>query len=283
MAAGVIKNMSDFRLEPTFQILFPNPSVHQDMDFQETSEEEEEEELEDDGEERESGYIGKCLKSANWSGACQSPSPVAKSTETTSQLLRFTELINNDIQKYFGRKSKDDDPDSCNIYEDRFCSGKSGRELYYADLIKIAQDGDQDEEEPDISLLAPGEIGTQALKLICDRESVKKLGPLAELFEYGLYKYMKPAALSRRDSRRQKLNRKYANVIPMHRRQLPSSFWKEPISLVPGCILHTSTPDFSDLLANWTSESNGQELQVTRELSSEINSQSLESESYSVV
>ncbi|XP_051877248.1 protein PERCC1 [Pristis pectinata] len=281
MAAGVIKNMSDFRLAPTFQLPFLNLSVHQDMDFQETSEEEEE--LEDDGEERESGSISKCIESENWSAACELFTPVANNTETTLQLLRFTELINNDIQKYFGRKSKDDDPDSCNIYEDRFYSGKSGRELYYADLIKIAQDGDQEEEEPHVSLLPPKEIDTQALKLICDRESIKKLGPLAELFEYGLYKYMKPATLNRRDSRMQKLDRKYANVIPMHRRRLPSSFWKEPFSLVPGCILHTSTPDFSDLLANWTSESNGQELQVTREISIEINRQSLESEPYQVV
>uniref|UniRef100_UPI00398F16C5 protein PERCC1 n=1 Tax=Pristiophorus japonicus TaxID=55135 RepID=UPI00398F16C5 len=282
MAAGVIKNMSDFRLVPSFQLPFLNLSVHQDMDFQETSEEEEE--LEDDSEERVSGSITKCFESENWSPACQPLSPVANSTDTTMQLLRFTELINNDIQKYFGRRNKDDDPDACNIYEDRFSSGKSGRELYYADLIRIAQDGDQEEEESHVPLTPPREIDIQALKLICDRESIKKLGPLAELFEYGLHKYMKQTILNRRDSRRQKLDRKYANVIPMHRRQLPLSFWREPISSMPGCILHTSTPDFSDLLANWTSESNGQELQqVTREISTEINRQSLESESYQIV
>ncbi|XP_062913517.1 protein PERCC1 [Mobula hypostoma] len=281
MAAGVIKNMSDFRLAQAFQLPFLNLDVHQDTGFQETSEEEEE--LEDNSEEQNSGSIRKCPGGENCSATHQSFTPVARSTKTTLQLLRFTELINNDIQKYFGRKSKDDDPDSCNIYEDRFYSGKSGRELYYADLIKIAQDGDQEEEEPNVSLLQPKEIDTQALELICDRESIKKLGPLAELFEYGLYKYMKPSTLNRRDNRMQKLDQKYANVIPMHRRKLPSSFWKEPVSLVPSCILHTSTPDFSDLLANWTSESNGQELQVTREISTEINRQSLESEPYQVV
>ncbi|XP_072915982.1 protein PERCC1 [Hemitrygon akajei] len=281
MAAGVIKNMSDFRLTQAFQLPFLNLDVHQDTDFQETSEEEEE--LEDNSEEQNSGSISKCIGGENYGAMHQSFTPAANCTKTTLQLLRFTELINNDIQKYFGRKSKDDDPDSCNIYEDRFYSGKSGRELYYADLIKIAQDGDQEEEEPNVSLLQPKEIDTQALELICDRESIKKLGPLAELFEYGLYKYMKLSTLKRKDSRMQKLDQKYANVIPMHRRKLPSSFWKEPVSLVPSCILHTSTPDFSDLLANWTSESNGQELQVTREISVEINRQSLESEPYQAV
>ncbi|XP_078096003.1 uncharacterized protein percc1 [Mustelus asterias] len=282
MAAGVIKNMSDFRLVPTFQLPILNLTVYQDMEFQETSEEEED--LEDDSEEREPGSVTKCNQSENWTAARQSFNSVANSTDTTLQLLRFTELINNDIQKYFGRKNKDDDPDACNIYEDRFSSGKSGRELYYADLIRIARDGDQEEEESHAPLSPSRELDIQALKLICDRESIKKLGPLAELFEYGLHKYMKQTILNRKDNKRQRLGRKYANIIPMHRRRLPLSFWREPVSPVPGCILHTSTPDFSDLLANWTSESNGQELQqVAREISAEINRQSLESESYQVV
>ncbi|XP_060696958.1 protein PERCC1 [Hemiscyllium ocellatum] len=281
MAAGVIKNMSDFKLVPTFQLPMLNITVHQDMDFQETSEEEEE--FEDDSEDRESESVTKCIESENWTPACLSFNPIANNTDTTLQLLRFTELINNDIQKYFGRKNKDDDPDACNIYEDRFSSGKSGRELYYADLIRIAQDGDQEEDESHVHLTSPRDIDIQALKLICDKESIKKLGPLAELFEYGLHKYMKQTIFNRRDSKRQRLDRKYANVIPMHNRRLPLSFWREPISAVPCCVLHTCTPDFSDLLANWTSESSGQELQVTREISTEINRQSMESESYQVV
>ncbi|XP_048465236.1 protein PERCC1 [Rhincodon typus] len=281
MAAGVIKNMSDFRLVPTFQLPMLNINVHQDMDFQETSEEEEE--FEDDSENKEPESVTKCIESENWTPACQSLNPI-ENTDTTLQLLRFTDLINNDIQKYFGRKNKDDDPDACNIYEDRFSSGKSGRELYYADLIRIAQDGDQEEEEAHVPLTCPREIDIQALKLICDRESIKKLGPLAELFEYGLHKHMKETILNRRDSKRQRLDRKYANIIPMHSRRLPLSFWREPISAMPGCVLHTCTPDFSDLLANWTSESNGQELQqVTREISTEVNRYSMESESYQVV
>ncbi|XP_072335961.1 protein PERCC1 [Scyliorhinus torazame] len=245
--------MSDFKLVPTFQLPILNLTVYQDMDFQETSEEEED--LEDDSGEREPGSVTKCMERKNWTDARQSFDPVTSSADSTLQLLRFTELINNDIQKYFGRKNKDDDPDACNIYEDRFSSGKSGRELYYADLIRIAQDGDQEEEESHVSFTPSREIDIQTLKLICDRESNRKLGPLAELFEYGLHKYMKQTVLNRRDSKRQKLDRKYGNIIPMHRRRLPLSFWREPVSPMPGCILHTSTPDFSDLLANWTSES----------------------------
>ncbi|XP_042197108.1 protein PERCC1 [Callorhinchus milii] len=279
MAAGVIKNMSDFRLVPTFQLPFLNLSA-QDMDFQETSEEEED--IEDESGERD---INKCPESEHWDPRSQPFTTVTSSTEMTLQLLNFTELINSDIQKYFGRKAKEDDPDACNIYEDRFSAGKSGRELYYADLIRIAQNGDLEEDDSHVPLTPPREIDTQTLKLLCDRESIQKLGPLGELFEYGLRKYMKQAILSRRrDGKRQKLDRKYANIIPMHKRRLPSSFWREPISPTTSvCILHTSTPDFSDLLANWTSESNGQDLQVTREIASEMNGQSLELESYQVI
>lgn len=35
------------------------------------------------------------------------------------------------------RKKKDED--SCDIYEDKWVTTKSGRELYYADLLRIAQ------------------------------------------------------------------------------------------------------------------------------------------------
>ncbi|XP_055507862.1 protein PERCC1 [Leucoraja erinacea] len=273
MAAGVVKSLADFRPAPSFQLSFLNLGLHQDMDFQGTSDEEEEEEEED--EVREAGSTDP--------GDCPSPTPDTHMAQTTLQLLRFTQIINTDIQRYFGRKSKDDDPDSCNIYEDRFYSGKSGRELYYADLIKVAQDGEQDEEELRATSRPPRDIDTLALKHVCNRESIQQLGPLAELFEYGLHQYMKPTAVRRRDNRRQKVDQKHVHIVPMHRRRLPSSFWEEPISPLPACTLHTSTPDFSDLLANWTSESNGPELQVGREISTEINRQVLESETYQLV
>ncbi|XP_078274527.1 protein PERCC1 [Rhinoraja longicauda] len=276
MAAGVVNSLSDFRAAPSYQLPFLNLGVHQDMDFQETSEEEEE--VEEEEEEEDGVGEAGSTEPGDWRAPCPSPSPDTHTAQTTLQLLRFTQIINTDIRRYFGRKSKDDDPDSCNIYEDRFYSGKSGRELYYADLIKIAQDGDQEEEELHATSRLTRDMDSLAGKMVCDRESIQRLGPLAELFEYGLHKYLKPAAINRRHSRGQKLDQKYAHLVPMHSRRLPSSFWKEPVSLVPACTLHTSTPDFSDLLANWTSESNGQELQVAREISTEISRQALESE-----
>uniref|UniRef100_H3AXQ2 Proline and glutamate rich with coiled coil 1 n=1 Tax=Latimeria chalumnae TaxID=7897 RepID=H3AXQ2_LATCH len=236
MAAGVIRNSTDFKLPTAFQHSFLNPSVHQDMDFQDLSDEEdEEEEMEDELDETQIGPKNQNSEKGNWNSIANS---TPQNVEMASQLLRFAELINKDIQRYFGRKSKEEDPDSCNIYEDRFSSGKSGRELYYADLLRIARSGDNEEEES-----------------ICDKDGIQKLGPLSELFEYGLHRYLKQRSFESRDGRKQKLERKYAHVIPMYKRRLPPSFWKEPSPSSP-YILNSNTPDFSDLLANWTSDTN---------------------------
>ncbi|KAM9101896.1 protein PERCC1 isoform 2-T2 [Sarcophilus harrisii] len=253
MAAGVIRNLCDFRLQAAFHQPFLPTSGHRDPDFPETSEEEEE-----DGEEEEEGEkLGDNLELAGSNPGCQrsdqnlitgptrsSPS----SAEMTLQLLRFSELISCDIQKYFGQKTKDDDPDACNIYEDCRPPGKSARELYYADLMQIVQSGDQEDEDTDVVGLPKG-LDCPA-RFISSRDRSQKLGPLVELFEYGLCQYARQRVS---DSRRLRLEKKYGHITPMHKRKLPQSFWKEPApsSL---CLLNTSTPDFSDLLANWTSD-----------------------------
>ncbi|RXM32462.1 hypothetical protein EOD39_0216 [Acipenser ruthenus] len=249
MAAGVIRNLTDFRL--AFQHPFYTLTDQQeDMDFQEGSSEEEEEEgkmeEEEEGEEEEE------------EGAGDTDAPQHSShstTEMTIQLLRFADLINCDIQRYFGKKSKEEDPDACEIYEDRLSSvGRSGRELYYADLMRVAQSRGREEEGEEEEEELP-----HALRALCSQDSIQQLGPLAELFSVGLRRYVKPGGTEH--ARRQKGERRHGQGVPMCKRRLPPSFWAEPTPHPPACLLSTTnTPDFSDLLANWTCESS-QELQ----------------------
>ncbi|XP_069037009.1 protein PERCC1 [Lepisosteus oculatus] len=197
--------------------------------------------------------------------------------EVTCQLLHFADLISCDIQRYFGRKSKEEDPDACDIYEDRdgAFSGKSGRERYYADLVKMAQTGDQeDEDSPPHPLTPPGEPDCQVLRALCSRENIQTLGPLAELFDYGLRRFV-------RLGRQQRGDRRHTQIVPMCKRRLPPSFWTEP-SPHPACLLSvSSTPDFSDLLANWTSESSHELQAAGRESPGELSRQTLDT-GYSV-
>ena len=57
-----------------------------------------------------------------------------------SELLKFAENASMDIQRFFGRAKGEED--ACDVYEDKWAATKSGRELYYADLIRMAQGGD---------------------------------------------------------------------------------------------------------------------------------------------
>lgn len=110
MAAGVIRPLCDFRLPlPALQpFLSPVPEPP------DTSEEEEgeEEELEAEGPE---GH-GPNFCTPGW--APEDPPLDPSSPETPLQLLRFSELISGDIQRYFGRKDRGQDPDACDIYAD---------------------------------------------------------------------------------------------------------------------------------------------------------------------
>uniref|UniRef100_A0A8C3T366 Proline and glutamate rich with coiled coil 1 n=2 Tax=Chelydra serpentina TaxID=8475 RepID=A0A8C3T366_CHESE len=277
MAAGVIRNLAEFRLPASFQHSFLHPTPPQDMDFQDLSEEEEEVEEEDEYDVEEED-----------SPPCHSPGREGEKVtadcsqsdaEMTLQLLKFSELISCDIQRYFGRKAKDEDPDSCNIYEDCFSPCWLGRELYYADLMRLAQSGELDDEDAQGPAAPLGQLDQRVWKSICNKDGAQKLGPLAELFEYGLRRFLKRRAA---DGRKLRLEKKYAHIMPMHKRKLPQSFWKEP-SPSPPCILNTNPPDFSDLLANWTSEP-GQELPSTgRELAGELARPAMETDQFSVL
>ncbi|XP_069838258.1 protein PERCC1 [Dendropsophus ebraccatus] len=268
MATGVIRNLSEFKLPPPFQHSFLFPTLTQDVDFHESSEEEdellEEDELEDLSyrEEQDAGSTSDV--SSRDASSEDTPS------EMTERLLKFSELISNDIQRYFGQKTKEEDPDSCNIYEDYFTPRMyGGQELYYQDLVKMAQSKDHDRDDPFHSFTPRTEIDHKILKTICTKEDPKKLGPLTELFDFGLRKYTRQKVPVGKDARVHRLDRKYAHIVPMHRRMLPLSFWKEP-SPIPSCILNTNTPDFSDLLENWTSDTHHELQSAGRDLMSEF-------------
>ncbi|XP_075686807.1 protein PERCC1 [Rhinoderma darwinii] len=265
MATGVIRNVLEFKLPPPFQHPFLFPALTQDVDFQDSSEEDDEM-LEED--EMEDLSYGEAQDKSTSDGSHDASSE--ESPTMTEQLLKFSDLISNDIQKYFGQKSKEEDPDSCNIYEDYFTPRMyGGQEMYYQDLVKMAQSKDHDRDDSFHPLTPPVEIDQKILKTICTKGDPKKLGPLTELFDFGLRKYTRQKMATGKDGRLHRLDRKYAHIVPMHRRLLPLSFWKEP-SPVPSCILNTNTPDFSDLLENWTSDTHHELQSAGRDLMSEF-------------
>ncbi|KAK2097265.1 Protein percc1 [Saguinus oedipus] len=242
MAAGVIRPLCDFQLP----LLRHHPFSPSDPEPPETSEEEDEEEEE----ELEGEGLGSCSPIHPNSGRAEATPEAApqgpSSPESPLQLLRFSEFISDDIQRYFGRKDKGLDPDACDIYADSHPAGVTARELYYVDLVHLARGGaleDKDTPEPRVP---KGQVHRPGLS----GDRVQPLGPLAELFDYGLRRYWGPRAAA---SWSLKLERKYGHITPMAQRKLPPSFWKEPTPSPLG-LLHPGTPDFSDLLASWSAE-----------------------------
>lgn len=266
---GIMQSLGKFRLPMAFQHSFLPPTICQEMVFQDLSEEEGmEDDEEEEEEEREDMEVGGGPAGHSPArGEQAAPTDAGPSeAQMTLQLLQFAERINEDIQRYFGRKSKEEDTDSCNVYENGCSPPLSGQVLYYTDLVRISQSGELEEEE---DLSDPLKTLTHRDQQLCQPlcGNSEKLGPLAELFEYGLCRYLKEQASP--DSRKLRLERKYAHVTPMHGRKLPQSFWKEP-SPSPTCILNSNPPDFSDLLANWTSETSQEELNTTTEMNRRV-------------
>uniref|UniRef100_A0A672TLH0 Proline and glutamate rich with coiled coil 1 n=2 Tax=Strigops habroptila TaxID=2489341 RepID=A0A672TLH0_STRHB len=226
MAAGIIRPLAELRLPSPFphSLLLP---MRPEPDFPDLSEEEDEEE-EDEEEAAEESV--------------RPEPPVPSTAETTLRLLKFSELISCDIQRYFGRRGQEEAADSRGVPED---CGSPRRA----------------EPQPEAPRGSPG--------------AVHRLGPLAELFEYGVHRCLPPRAAS---GKTQRLERKYGHITPMHRRKLPPSFWREP-GPGPAGLLHAGTPDFSDLLANWTVEP-GPELGAGRALQPEAARPGLEAEPF---
>ncbi|CAI9172583.1 unnamed protein product [Rangifer tarandus platyrhynchus] len=249
MAAGVIRQLCDFRLPLPALRPFP-PLAPEPPDTSEEEEEGEEEELEAEGPEGHSP----APRSPGWAPEVLPQDP--SGPETPLQLLRFSELISGDIQRYFGRKDRGQDPDTCDIYADGRLASSSARELSCADLVRPARSAPpEDHEATEPRGCSPGCPEGQARGPGLGGDGPPLLGPLAELFDYGLRQCSGPQAA---DSRRLRLERKYGHITPMTQRKLPPSFWREPAPSPLG-LLHPGTPDFSDLLASWSAEA-GSEL-----------------------
>ncbi|XP_036771581.1 protein PERCC1 [Manis pentadactyla] len=241
MAAGAVRPLCDFWLPPPSH----GPFLPADLESPDTSEEEEEE----------SEEPGACRPASQDSGWAKAPPEAAPpgpgSPETPRQLLRFSELISGDIQRYFGRKGRGQDPEACHIYADSHLASSSARELDCTDLGCLARGGTpEDDEAAEPEAQSPRGPEGQARGPGLTRDLVLPLGPLAELFDYGL---LRCSGLGVTAGRRLRLQRKYGHITPMTQRQLPPSFWKEPAPSPLG-LLHPGTPDFSDLLASWSAE-----------------------------
>ena len=204
--------------------------------------------------------------------------------DVTTQLLDFVDRVNYDIQKYFSHKK---DCDSCDIYEDKWKSGgKSGRELYYADLLRMAR-GCIEEEKKSPS---PGrvknspDVSPDTTEYSGKMDKAVGLGPLSDLFKSSSpidlsgYKKIRDVKKDNGKSINTKVSSKDSNrgiavspekmvdLGPMMHRKLPESFWVEPKikeiaknkeSLkTTKCDLPNSPSnlDFSDLLDIWSGE-----------------------------
>lgn len=174
-----------------------------------------------------------------------------KTPDITQRLLNFADMVNQDIKKFFGRK-KDDE--SCDIYEDKWVATKSGRELYYADLLRIAH-GESVELNKTIKNMSsqnsPNNNNDSKYRYTGKMDTKAGLGPLNELFDLGLKK------INTKKIKRPKIEKKIEEIIPMQQRKLPDSFWKEPgtnsDSRLNGtnALQSSRAPDFSDLLQSW--------------------------------
>ncbi|KAK7112236.1 hypothetical protein V1264_011717 [Littorina saxatilis] len=193
--------------------------------------------------------------------------------DMTRQLLQFADMVNTDIQKFFGRKKGDED--SCDVYEDKWTAIKSGRELYYADLLKMAQgDFGDSKSSKSKSRHKDADIPEDNRNSFSGKADTSKgLGGLKDLFEQGL-KANKNKNSSTHHSGSGKRPRtetdSASGTVPMHQRHLPESFWKEPgvsgppgtgnvdVPVVTSSVLQSlgssKLPDFSDLMESWHGE-----------------------------
>ncbi|XP_056192659.1 protein PERCC1 [Falco biarmicus] len=228
MAAGVIQPLAELRLPSPFPhgLLLP---ARPEPDFPDLSEEEEEEEEEEEVAEE----------------SMRPELAIPSAAETTLRLLKFSELISCDIQRYFGRQGRDEATSSRSMPED--CGSPRNVEA---------------QQEATAPRGSPG--------------AMHRLGPLAELFEYGMHRCLPARAAG---GKTQRLEKKYGHITPMHRRKLPPSFWREP-GPSPTSLLHAGTPDFSDLLANWTVEPGPELPDARQELPPEPGQPGLEAEPF---
>ncbi|XP_038064018.1 protein PERCC1-like [Patiria miniata] len=265
-------------------VMVAQHNQHHDEVDEEDIEDEDIDEEEEEESENESMYTSADMDSEVASEDLAEPEP-----NVAEQLLEFAQAVNRDIQKYFGRKKSAHEPDSSvgTVYEDRFASGKSGRELYYADLLRVAQNGDAAEPystgrgrrtdasiSPRASTSSASSAAENADVINANYSCQKGLGPLKELFDFAIGGCMDSISNDRRDghwqSQDSSSSQKCFPTLPWRKRALPSSFFVEPgsrgqprngsvgygshVTMIP----EHETPDFSDLVANFTSDYDNQ-------------------------
>ncbi len=185
----------------------------------------------------------------------------ADHSDMTKQLLDFAVTVSADIQKYFGQRKEDD---SCDIYENKWTSKKSGRELYLADILRIANGSDADEVQKSKSekdKLPTGKLNKR-----------NGLGPLDELFK-DIQKQQTVKDTGNKNKKVKRLQQPNSAMSSLQERKLPASFWIEPtqkhgnkVSKLSGSnqtLQAPSTPDFSDLLDSWDGQSAESSASVT--------------------
>ncbi|XP_048051484.1 protein PERCC1 [Megalobrama amblycephala] len=237
MAASVIRTLSNLGFTKPFP-----PSFFPAEDEEETEEEYEEELREDSLEEEEDGVASESQEEEPWSF---DPSP--NNTEMTNQLLRFAELISNDVQRYFGRSQ---DPDACDIYAERPCPKVGGRQRYYADFIKVASSGHVEEPEllgPLAELFQDAQRKGRGLPMSQRRLPISFwTEPFAHRLDVLGDTSTQENSLSMIDTSESSIN--ISTSLSMFSN---TSVCTVTSSSVSGTLSSSSTPDFSDLLAHW--------------------------------
>lgn len=181
------------------------------------------------------------------------------------QLLGFAEMVSRDIQRYFSRRKILEEKSERNAVEKANRPQLSGREQYYADLMKVVEgenssDGTKKTMEPSgpqrYYYDSENNRGTPSGKT----NSLAGLGGLEDLFEYaGRHDYphlMHNVTAMRNDNQTPQME-KHRGILPWKRRNLPSSFFIEPNGGGKRQLFDFSTsdtPDFSDLMANIADE-----------------------------
>ncbi|XP_071946363.1 protein PERCC1-like [Antedon mediterranea] len=173
------------------------------------------------------------------------------------QLLNYVDIVNKDIQKYFGKSKFLDDVDNKSTKK-----RKSGPELYYADLLRIAKISDVNGADEN------GENGGEKTETIHKiswqdkthngKVSSSSLGPFGDLFKTNEVRNVSSFTAQEQDGdtlchRMETCTDNY--TLPWKKRKLPTSFFNEPHigqTINSGDSKHASnTLDFSDLLAHW--------------------------------
>ncbi|XP_074655673.1 protein PERCC1-like [Tubulanus polymorphus] len=167
--------------------------------------------------------------------------------EAAHDLLDFADHVTRNIRHIFsggGNNGLGSNPGvaTCDIYEDTWQPARSGREVYFAEILKIAN-GKTDDND----IAAASEVKRE-LAYTGQVDSEKGLGPLGELFDFQTAKRF--------------------TYRPMNERRFPSSFWQEPnrqtttavtrcartiggSAGVGGFYPDYGSPDLNDILEMW--------------------------------